>query len=83
MLGAGSGVGQAAIQIARLHGARVFATAGTDEKLARARAARRVRSRQSHHRGCARRRCARLTNGRGVDVVVEHVGTATWERSVK
>src|SRR5687767_397032 len=37
VLGAGSGVGQAAIQIAWRHGARVFATAGTDEKLARAR----------------------------------------------
>ena len=37
VLSAGSGVGQAAIQIAWLHGARVFATAGTDEKLARAR----------------------------------------------
>ena len=38
VLAAGSGVGQAAIQIARLHGARVFATAGSDEKLERARA---------------------------------------------
>ena len=37
VLGAGSGVGQAAIQIAWRHGARVFATAGTDEKLAKAR----------------------------------------------
>ena len=37
VLAAGSGVGQAAIQIARLHGARVFATAGIDEKLERAR----------------------------------------------
>ncbi len=37
VLGAGSGVGQAAIQIAWLHGARVFATAGTDAKLAKAR----------------------------------------------
>ena len=38
VLAAGSGVGQAAIQIAVLHGARVFATAGSDEKLERARA---------------------------------------------
>ncbi|MFP5378607.1 MAG: alcohol dehydrogenase catalytic domain-containing protein, partial [Vicinamibacteria bacterium] len=37
VLGAGSGVGQAAIQIAWLHGARIFATAGSEEKLARAR----------------------------------------------
>src|SRR5213078_892544 len=38
ILAAGSGVGQAAIQIAALHGARVFATAGSKEKLERARA---------------------------------------------
>ena len=38
VLAAGSGVGQAAIQIALLHGARVFATAGSDDKLERARA---------------------------------------------
>src|SRR5213078_5337789 len=38
ILAAGSGVGQAAIQIAALQGARVFATAGTEEKLERARA---------------------------------------------
>jgi NADPH:quinone reductase-like Zn-dependent oxidoreductase len=37
VLAAGSGVGQAAIQIAKLHNARVFATAGTDAKLARGR----------------------------------------------
>src|SRR5207248_4225333 len=37
VLAAGSGVGQAAIQIASLHGARVFATAGSEEKLERAR----------------------------------------------
>src|SRR3954466_13652937 len=37
VLAGGSGVGQAAIQIAALHGARVIATAGSDEKLQRAR----------------------------------------------
>ena len=38
VIGAGSGVGQAAVQIARLHGGRVIATAGSVEKLSRARA---------------------------------------------
>ncbi len=82
VLAAGSGVGQAAIQIAKLHGARVIATAGTDEKLARAReiGADAVVNHYtddlvSHVRG--------FTDGRGVDVVVEHVGQQTWERSVK
>ena len=83
MLGAGSGVGQAAMQIARLHGARVIATAGSDEKLAERAGARRLRGGEPHHGGRSGARCARLTNGRGVDVVVEHVGAATWEASVR
>jgi NADPH:quinone reductase-like Zn-dependent oxidoreductase len=82
VLGAGSGVGQAAIQIAWRHGARVFATAGTDEKLARARqlGAYEVVNHTAHDLPAKIRE---FTNGRGVDVVVEHVGTATWDRSLK
>jgi len=82
VLAAGSGVGQAAIQIARFHGARVFATAGTDEKLARARelGASEV---INHHTQDVPAEIRRLTSNRGVDIVVEHVGEATWERSVK
>ena len=82
VLGAGSGVGQAAIQIAWRHGARVFATAGTNEKL--------VRARQlgayevvNHSADDLPAKIRQFTNGRGVDVVVEHVGTATWDRSLK
>jgi NADPH:quinone reductase-like Zn-dependent oxidoreductase len=82
VLGAGSGVGQAAIQIAALHGARVFATAGTDEKLARAReiGAHEV---VNHHSDDVPAAIKRFTNNRGVDVVIEHVGEATWDRSLK
>jgi NADPH:quinone reductase-like Zn-dependent oxidoreductase len=82
VLGAGSGVGQAAIQIAWLHGARVFATAGTDEKLGRARelGAHEV---VNHHTQDFPAEIRRFTNKRGVDVVIEHVGEATWERSLK
>ena len=82
VIGAGSGVGQAAIQIARLHGGRVIATAGSVEKL-------RVRARSAPSRPSitrprmCRRSSSGSTDGRGVDVVVEHVGTATWEASVK
>ena len=82
VLGGGSGVGQAAIQIARLHGARVIATAGTDEKLARARALGAFET-VNHTSDDIAAEVRRLTNGRGVDVVVEHVGTATWDRSVR
>jgi NADPH:quinone reductase-like Zn-dependent oxidoreductase len=82
VLGAGSGVGQAAIQIARLHGARVIATAGTDEKLARARALG-VFETVNHSTDDIAAAVRRLTDKRGVDVIVEHVGTATWDRSVR
>ena len=82
VLAAGSGVGQAAIQIATLHGARVIATAGTDEKVARARELGADEA-LNHHGEDLPRRVRELTGGRGVDVVFEHVGQATWERSVK
>ena len=81
VLAAGSGVGQAAIQIARLHGARVFATAGP-AKLERARqlGAEEV---FDHYAEDFAKRIRALTEGHGADVVIEHVGAATWERSVR
>ena len=82
VLSAGSGVGQAAIQIAWLHGARVFATAGTDEKLARARALGATEV-VNHYTQDLPAEIRRFTNNRGVDIVIEHVGEATWERSLK
>jgi NADPH:quinone reductase-like Zn-dependent oxidoreductase len=82
VLAAGSGVGQAAIQIARLHGARVFATAGSDDKAARARALG-AEAVIDHDRQDFAQEIRALTARRGVDVVVEHVGEATWERSVR
>jgi NADPH:quinone reductase-like Zn-dependent oxidoreductase len=82
VLAAGSGVGQAAIQIAWLHGARVFATAGRDDKLARAREIGAYEV-VSHAADDWPAKIRALTDGRGVDVVVEHTGVATWERSVR
>ena len=82
VLGAGSGVGQAAIQIAWRHGARVFATAGTDAKLARARQLGAYEV-VNHTTEDVPKRVREFTGGRGVDVVVEHIGTATWDRSLK
>lgn len=82
VLAAGSGVGQAAIQVARLHGARVLATVGSEEKLARARAlgADEIINHASHD---VAEEVRRLTDRRGVDVVFEHVGQATWEQSLR
>jgi NADPH:quinone reductase-like Zn-dependent oxidoreductase len=82
VLGAGSGVGQAAIQIAWRHGARVFATAGTDAKLAKARQLGAYEV-VNHATEDVPKRIREFTGGRGVDIVVEHVGTATWDRSLK
>ena len=81
VLAAGSGVGSAAIQIARQGGARVFATASTQEKLDKARelgADVLINYAETDFQSEVRR----ITNKRGVDIVVEHVGEATWEKSV-
>ncbi len=77
-----SGVGQAAIQVARLFGARVIATAGGDAKRQRARdlgAAEVI----DHYASDIASEVRRLTSKRGVDIVVEHVGEATWAKSVR
>ncbi len=80
VMGASSGVGGAAIQIAKAAGARVIAASTTEAKLAKAKelgADDVVLSSGEFAREVKRR-----TNGRGVDVVVEHVGQATWEQSI-
>jgi NADPH:quinone reductase-like Zn-dependent oxidoreductase len=82
VLAAGSGVGQAAIQIATWAHARVIATAGSAAKLARATELG-AEAAVDHYRSDVVAEVKRLTAGRGVDVVIEHVGTATWERSVR
>lgn len=81
VIGAGSGVGSAAIQIARLFHARVIATAGSPAKLeiARALGADHV---IDHSQQRIRDEVRRITGKRGVDIVFEHVGAATWEESV-
>jgi len=78
---AGSGVGMAAIQVAKLHGARVIATAGTPEKLEMAKKIG-ADAVIDHRSQDVVAEVKRLTARRGVDVVVEHVGAATWERSI-
>jgi NADPH:quinone reductase-like Zn-dependent oxidoreductase len=82
VLAAGSGVGQAAIQIARLLGARVIATAGADDKLERARSLG-ADAGINHYTQDIADEVRQLTGRRGVDVVCEHVGQATWDKCVK
>lgn len=79
---AGSGVGVAAIQIAKLHGARVIASAGSDAKIEKAR--------QLGADDCINytthdlaEEARRLTGGKGVDMVVENVGATIMEKSIR
>ena len=78
VMGAGSGVGTAAVQIAKLFGARVIAVAGTDEKLAKATALGADEG-INYARQDLAQEIRRLTGKRGVAVVFEHVGGATWQ----
>ena len=79
---AGSGVSTAAIQIATLLGARVVATAGTDEKCAQG-IALGAEEAFNYRATDFTREVRRWSGGAGVDVVVDHVGTDTFERSLR
>jgi NADPH:quinone reductase-like Zn-dependent oxidoreductase len=79
---AGSGVGIAATQIARLLGARVIASAGTDAKLEKARALGADEG-INYNSVDLGREALRLTDGRGVDVVFEHIGGEIFQKSVQ
>lgn len=81
ILGAGGSVGSAGLQIAKLVGARIFATASTDEKLAHAKqfgADITINYAEVDFSEVV----LEETMGRGVDVVLEHVGAATWDKSI-
>ena len=82
VLAAGSGIGSAAIQVAQLAGARVLATVGSDAKIAKAKALG-AADVINYTREDFAVQARKLTGGRGVDVVFEHVGPATWDKSVK
>ncbi len=77
-----SGVGTAAIQVAREIGARVIATAGSDEKRALC-VDLGAEQALDHYADDWHEEVKRLTDGRGADVVVEHVGPATWDLSLR
>jgi NADPH:quinone reductase-like Zn-dependent oxidoreductase len=82
VLGGGSGVGIAAIQIAKLFHARVITTAGDAAKLEKARTLGADYG-INHYRQKISEEVRKITSKAGVDIVVEHVGTATWEESMK
>jgi len=82
VLGASSGVGIAAIQIAKLFHCRVITTAGDEAKLAKGRELG-AEFGINHYQQRISEEVRRITNKQGVDVVVEHVGAATWDESVR
>jgi NADPH:quinone reductase-like Zn-dependent oxidoreductase len=82
VLGASSGVGIAAIQIAKFFHCRVITTAGDDAKLAKGRELGADYG-INHYQQKISEEVRKITNKEGVDIVVEHVGAATWDESVK
>jgi NADPH:quinone reductase-like Zn-dependent oxidoreductase len=82
ILGGSSGVGIAAIQIAKLFHCRVITTAGNEEKLAKAKALGADYG-IDHYKQKISEEVRKITNKEGVDIVFEHVGAATWDESMK
>lgn len=82
IMGAGSGVGSMAIQIARYIGARVITTVGSDDKAKKAMV---IGADEviNHATEDVAKRVSELTGGRGVDVVIEHIGPEVWEQCLK
>jgi NADPH:quinone reductase-like Zn-dependent oxidoreductase len=81
VIGAGSGVGSAAIQIARMLGARVIATASSAEKLERAKALG-AHDGVDHSAPDFAKQVRALTGKKGVEVAFEHVGGYVFEQAV-
>jgi len=79
---AGSGVGSAAVQVARLHGARVIATVGSSAKADKARALGADETIDYKTKDFLEE-VRRLTGKRGVDIVFDSIGQETWEKNLK
>jgi NADPH:quinone reductase-like Zn-dependent oxidoreductase len=82
ILGIGGGVALAALQIAKHAGARVLVTSSSDEKLDRAKAMG-ADAMINHKATDFSKEVWRITQKRGVDVVIENVGAATWAGSIR
>ena len=80
--GIGSGVGTAGLAIAKALGAQALVTSSSDEKLERARGLG-ADATVNHAEGDVTAAVKEVTGGAGVDVVLEHVGEATWQRSLQ
>ncbi|HEX3034996.1 MAG TPA: zinc-binding dehydrogenase [Thermodesulfobacteriota bacterium] len=79
---AGSGVGSAAIQIAKLFGATVITTAGTDEKVEKAKRLLGADYAINYRGQDFFAEVQKITERGGVDIVIDHTGAINWERSI-
>jgi NADPH:quinone reductase-like Zn-dependent oxidoreductase len=82
ILGVGGGVSSTAVQIAKLAGARVIVTSSSDEKLERAKGLG-ADVGINYAKDDWAKKVHEITNRRGVDLVVENVGAATWKQSLR
>ena len=82
VMGAGSGVGSMAVQLAKLAGARVITTVGTDDKIPKA-VVLGADAVINHAKENVAERVKLLTEGKGVDVAIEHIGPSVWETGVQ
>lgn len=82
VMGAGSGVGSMAIQMAKLAGARVITTVGSDDKVPKA-VLLGADAVINHAKENVAERVRLLTEGKGVDVVIEHIGPDVWDLSLQ
>jgi NADPH:quinone reductase-like Zn-dependent oxidoreductase len=79
---AGSGTGSAAVQVAKLSGAYVIATAGTDEKLAKARELGADETINYNESDFAEE-VKKITNKNGVDIIFDQVGASVWDKNLQ
>jgi 2-desacetyl-2-hydroxyethyl bacteriochlorophyllide A dehydrogenase len=82
IMGAGSGVGSMAIQVAKYVGAKVITTVGSKDKVKKALV---IGADEviNHATEDVTKRVMELTGGRGADVVIEHIGPEVWDRCLK
>jgi len=83
VIGVGGGVSSTAVQIARLCGARVIVTSSDDAKLEKARALGAEVGINYKKNPDWAKHVFEATGKRGVDVVIENVGAATWKDSIR
>ncbi len=79
---AGSGTGSAAVQVAKLAGAYVIATAGADEKLAKAKGIGADET-INYNKSDFAEEVKKITNKKGVDLIFDQIGASVWDKNIQ